>query len=93
MRARPVIVILLLLLASAQAAEEPPPVRVERVREILEKARPHLVRLTGLEWPEKLSAERTDMAGLTALLLEEFQEEVDALHPERPPASRRHLAR
>jgi hypothetical protein len=68
-------------------------VRVERVREILEKARPHLVRLTGLEWPEKLSAERTDMAGLTALLLEEFQEEVDALHPERPPASRRHLAR
>jgi hypothetical protein len=89
----PLIVPIVLLLAPLRAEEKPPPVKVERVREILQQARPHLVRLTGLEWPEGLAAEKTDLAGLTALLESEFLGEIAALRPERSPASRRHLAR
>lgn len=90
-RLLPLIPLLLFAVAPA-GAEEPPPVRVERVEEILAKARPVLEKATGLPWPEALEVEATDPAGLHDLLLDEFETEVAALHPERPASSRRILA-
>jgi hypothetical protein len=84
-------ILIVLLLAPVGVAEESPPVDVARVEAILASARPHLVAATGLPWPDGLVVERTDPAGLKAILRSEFEAQVTALYPDRPDSSRRML--
>lgn len=81
-------------LASAGFAEEPPPApTVERIAEILDHARPHLERMTGLELPPALGVEITDRAGMEKVLAEEIRREVAVLHPDRSESSRETLVK
>jgi hypothetical protein len=86
------ILALLLLAPLTGAAEDEPGITVKRIEAILTQAKPHLVRVTGLAWPEKIAVERTDPAGMQALLLDEFLRDVAVLYPERPESSRKLLA-
>jgi len=84
---------ILLLATLVGAGDGKPAVRVERIREVLQQAKPHLERATGLAWPEKLAVEKTDRAGMHSLLLDEFLRDVAILYPERPESSRRLVAK
>jgi len=83
---------LLLLAPFAGAGEDGSGITVKGIEAILTQAKPHLVRVTGLAWPEKLPVERTDPAGMYTVLLEEFRRDVAILYPERPESSRKLLA-
>jgi len=87
MRGKTLTIFAVLAFAALARADEPPPVTVKRVREIVEKAHPILVELTGRKWLEELVVEKADRARLIDALEPGYLRLVRSHHPNRSDRS------